>query len=95
MSSGRRLEADFRESLASEDYTRAGRIWAEYRKWLEPELLCAGGGEALRHARELIDWAARTIVVSRALAMGELNSLEIRGRYQASGTQRAGIEVRG
>ena len=89
------LETAFRESVASEEYARANRIWAEYRRWVEEDLRLRGDGESLRQARELVDWAGRTILASRALAMDRLNSLEIRCRYEAAGIPRARIEVTG
>jgi len=95
MSSASQLETALRESVASEDYRRANRIWTEYRGWLEEQLRLRGDNECLQQARELVSWAGRTILASRALALDELNSLEVRGRYQAAGTPRPGIEVTG
>ena len=83
MRTAEELREDFRAAVASGEYARAGCLWTDCcRRWQGGLGEAASAGE-LEDLRRLLEWTRGAVTAARAVALEELNQLEVRRRYLA------------
>jgi hypothetical protein len=74
-----------RRAIASGEYPRAQKLWAEYMAHLRAELRRGALTEAeLKEAGEVLEWARVTVLCARAHIQNRLETLRVAAAYSAA-----------